>query len=310
MVQGVLYNRNERNRVDLSFASEMNGSISPRGNATAGQSQGTTMNEWKSSGGRITLFPAAVSSPSLSARELYRQVWGEEPDGFQRQANPLMPSIANGSHNGLKAGCFAQPARIDFNLTPPSSPQEESQEGVSFPLIEDTALLRAELLRIIDAVDQNTALSSVVRVALGVQFLALKASSAEANAVLAASIPEQYGVKITDEEDFIFQINRPYTSRRVEGIKTNFITKWSVDRLQIITLAVQVGGPTTSAQTPASGSQTAQFIAASVNFDINNVQTPSPLPNDQPASMLREALTAVARMQQAIGLNIEGFQNA
>jgi len=269
------------------------------------------MNEWKSSGGRITLFPSAVSSPSLSALELYRQVWGEEPDGFQKQPNPLMPSVAHGNHNGLKAGCFAQPARIDFNLTPPSSPQEEAQEDASFPLIEDTALLRAELLRIIAAADRNAALNSVVRVALGVQFLVLKPSSAEANFVLTASIPERYGVKITDEEDFIFQINRPYASRSADGIKTNFITKWSVDRLQVITLAVQVGGPTTSTQTPASGSQTAQqFIAASVNFDINNVQTASPLPNGQPASMLREALTAVAQMQQAIGLNIEGFQNA
>ncbi len=270
------------------------------------------MNEWKSSGGRITLFPAAMSSPSLSALELYRQVWGEEPDGFQKQANPLMPSVAHGNHNGLKAGCLAQPARIDFSLTPPSSQQKEAQEAqedVSFPLIEDTALLRAELSRIIDIVDQNPVLNSVIRVALGVQFLALKPTSAEANAVLIASIPEQYGVKITDEEDFIFQINRPYTSRSAGGIKTNFITKWSVDRLQILTFALQAGGPITSGQTMASGSQTAQFIAASVNFDVNNVQTASLLPSGQPASLLREALVAVAQMQQGIGLNIEGFQN-
>jgi hypothetical protein len=268
------------------------------------------MSEWKSSGGRITLFPAVVSAPPPSALELYRQVWGEEPDGFQKQANPLTPSVAHGNHNGLKAGCFAQPARIDFNLTPSSSPQHEAQEGESFPLIEDTALLRSELLRIIDAVAQTAALNSVVRVALGVQFLALKPSFTEANAALTASIPKQYGIKVTDEEDFVFQVNRPYTSRSTGGIKTNFITKWSVDRLQIMTLAVQVGGPATSAQTPASGSQTAQFIAASLNFDVNNVQTASPLPNGQPASMLREALTAVAQMQQAVGLNIEGFKNA
>jgi len=189
--------------------------------------------------------------------------------------------------------------------------EEEAQENVSFPLIENTGLLRAELSRIIDIVDQNAVLNSVVRVALGVQFLALKPTSAEANGVLTAHIPEQYGVKITNEEDFIFQINRPYLSRSAEGIKTNFITKWSVDRLQILTFAVFVGGPTTaSAQTPAPGSQTAEFIAASVNFDINNVPTVSALPNGQPASLLREALSAVAQMQQAIGLNIEGFQNA
>jgi hypothetical protein len=287
----------------------MNEQISAPGNAAARPSEGTTMSEWKSSGGRITLFPA-VSSPPPSALELYRQVWGKEPDGFQKQANPLLPSVAHGNHNGLKAGCLAQPTRIDFNLTPGPSRQDEAQEDASFPLIEDTALLRDELSRIIDVVGHNASLSPVVRVALGIQFLALKPSSAEANAVLTASIPERYGVRITDEEDFIFQINQPYSSRSAQGIRANFITKWSVDRLQILTFALQTGGPITTAQIPASGSQTVQFIAASVNFDVNNVQTAIPLPNGQPASLLREALSAVAQMQQAVGLNIEGFQNA
>lgn len=269
------------------------------------------MNEWKSSGGRITLFPAAVSSPPPSALDLYRQVWGEEPDGFQKQTNPLAPSVAHGNRAGLTAGCVAQPARIDFNLTPSSSKQEGVQEDPSFPLVEDTDLLRTELSRIIDAVRKNTTLSSVVRVALGVQFLALMPSSAEANAVLIAHIPKQYCVKVTDEEDFVFQVNRPYPSRSAEGIKTNFITKWSVDRLQILTFAVSAGVPTTtSAQSHASGSQTAEFIAASVNFDINNVPTATKLPNGHAASLLREALTAVAEMQETIGLNIRGFQNA
>lgn len=129
--------------------------------------------------------------------------------------------------------------------------------------------------------------------------------------MLTSHIPDQYGVKVSDEEDFIFQINRSYSSRSAEGIKMNFITKWSVDRLRVLTFAVSAGGPsTTSAQTPASGSQTADFIAASVNFDINNVPAATPLPSGHPASLLREALLAVARMQQAIGLNIEGFHNA
>src|SRR5580692_1258343 len=112
------------------------------------------MSEWKSSGGRITLFPAPASPPLPSALELYRQVWGEEPDGFQKQTNPLMPSAAYGNHNGLKTGCLAHPTRIDFNLTPDPSRQEEA-EGMSVPLIEDTALLHAELSMIIDMVGQS-----------------------------------------------------------------------------------------------------------------------------------------------------------
>jgi hypothetical protein len=269
------------------------------------------MSEWKSSGGRITLFPATMSSPSPSALELYRQVWGEEPDSFQKQANPLAPSVAQGNRSGLKAGCVAQPTRIDFTLTPPSSKQEEEQEVVSFPLIEDTGLLRADLTRTIDAVGLTPVISSVVRVALGIQFLNLKPSCTEANGLLIAHIPEQYGVKVTDEEDFVFQINRPYRSRSAAGIKTNFITKWSVDQLQILTFAVPVGGTATgSAQIPGPGSQTDKFIAASVNFDVNNAPMETKLPDRQATSLLHEALVTIAQMQKTIRLNVEGFQNA
>lgn len=268
------------------------------------------MSGWKSSGGRITLFPASASSPPLSARELYGQVWDDEPDSFQKPPNPLMPSVAQGKRGPLMAGCLAQPARVDFTLTPPSSGQAEAQEEISFPLIEDTGLLHSELLRIIDIIDQRTVIQSVVRVALGVQFLALRPSSVEANRVLTAIIPEQYGVRIADEEDFIFQVNRPYASRKADGIKMNSIAKWSVDRLQLLAFAIPLSGPTTSAQTAAPpGSQTAQFIAASLLFDINNVPT-APLAGGQQSSLLREALITIAQMQRAIGLNVEGFQNA
>ena len=271
------------------------------------------MNEWKSSGGRITLFPAAASSPPLSALALYKHVWGEEPDGFQKQTNPLSPSVAHGRRGSLVASCLAQPTRIDFNLIPPTPTQDGGQdaqtEETPFPLIKDTNLLHAELLRAMEVINRSTVLNSVVRVALGVQFLALEPSSSEANKVLVAIIPRQYGVRVTNEEDFIFQVNQPYTSLRAEGVKVNSITKWSVDRLQILTLALPANQPATSSQA-AGGSQATQFIAASVQFDINNVATGTPLPSGQPASLLNEALLEVSRMQFAMGLNIEGFQDA
>jgi hypothetical protein len=264
------------------------------------------MNEWKSSGGRVTLFPAQSSAPTLSALEFYKQAWGEDPDSFQRQANPLVPTIAQGKRGNLTAGSVVGPTRIDFTLTP-SSPSEMVQG--SFPLIEDPGVLHAELLKIMDFVGQNESLRSVVRVALSIQFIAVKPNSLEANKVLTAVIPGQYGVKLTDEEDFIFQVNRPYSSRKVEGIRMNFLAKWSVDRLQILTLSLPVGGAGTPLQTSASPvPQTEQFIAASIHFDINNVPTEAKL--RQPASLLHEALAAAAQMQQAVGLRIEGFSNA
>ncbi len=124
--------------------------------------------------------------------------------------------------------------------------------------------------------------------------------------MLTAVIPGQYGVSLADEEDFVFQVNRPYPSRKLEGLTMNFLVKWSVDRLQILTVSLPTGGSATPL--PASLSpvpQTENFIAASVNFDINNVPTEAPL--QQPSSLLHEAIVAAAEMQKAIGLKIEGF---
>ncbi len=264
------------------------------------------MNEWKSSGGRITLLPLAQfpSSPPLSALELYKKVWREDPDNFQKSTNPLMPTVAQGRRGNLLAGCAVHPTRTDFTLTP-STPQEEVHG--TFPLIEDTGLLYAELLRTIDGIDQ-VLLQLAGRVALSVAFVALKPSSAEANKTLTSVIPDQYGVKLRNEEDFIFQINQPYSSRSVDGVTMNSLTKWSVERLQILTIALPVRMAAPSQASSAATRQTEQFIAANVHFDINNV--PKETPVRQPVTLLREALNAVAQMQQAIGLKIEGFENA
>jgi hypothetical protein len=269
------------------------------------------MNEWKASGGRITLFPSApASSPPLSALELYRQVWGEDPDGFQKQANPLMPAVAHGKRGRMTASCSTHPTRIDFNLTPPSPSQNVAQ--VSLPLIEDAGQFHSELLGIVDAIREGAVSARVARVALSVQFLILKPSFADANRALATTIPDQYGVRITNEEDFIFQINQPYTSHMVDDIKMNSIRKWSVERHQLLTFLFSLG----AAPTPVSVDRTSakpqieEFIAGSVTFDNNNVPKENPFSGEQQSSLLLEALAAVEEVQRSIGLNVEGFRNA
>jgi len=217
-----------------------------------------------------------------------------------------MPSVAQGKRGGIMASSIAHPTRIDFNLTPASPPNEITQ--LSFALIEDTSQLHTELVKVIDDIGRGAVLGAVVRVALNVQFLALKSSPVEANKALTAIIPSQYGVRITNEEDFIFQINRPYISREVATIKMNSLTKWSVDRLQVLTMSIV--GPTPAAASISANPQTKDFIAASVTFDNNNIQTREQLTSTQQSSLLHEALAAAAQAQQNIGLSIEGFQNA
>lgn len=256
--------------------------------------------------GRITLFPTPLLSPPLpSTLELYRSVWDGDPDNFQKQGNALMPTFAQGKRGDVMAICSVHPARIDFHLGPVLP--ENLPERESLVLIEDTSQLRAELMRIIEFVGKGGVSNSISRVALNVQFLVSRASTIEANKLLISVMPDQYRVQITDEEDFIFQINRPYMSREVKGVRMNSLTKWSVDRLKIVSLLVDMTG----SPTPASASNTApklqEFIAASVTFDNNNVPAGNNLAGEQQAALLLEELSAAARMQRDFGLHVEGF---
>jgi hypothetical protein len=264
------------------------------------------MSEWKASIGRITIFSVPpFSSPMPSALELFRIVWGGDPDNFQKQANPLVPSVAQGKRANLMAACIVQPARIDFSLTPPSPPLNPATQ-VSYPLIEDVTRFYGELLRVTDVIGQQTVSGSVVRVGANVQFLNLNPNFADANKELSKVIPEKYGVRISDEEDFVFQINCPYQSREVGTFRMNSVTKWSVDRVGVLTFALPMRGPGAVVPTTAPAqSQTQMFIAASVVFDNNNVQTGAILSNRQQSLLLREALTVFSHTQQCVNLNTE-----
>src|SRR5450759_3474399 len=100
------------------------------------------MNMWKGQIGRITLFPAAPMGPQLpSAVELYRQVWGGDPDSFQKQANPLAPSVAQGIRKGFAVVCTAQPLRFDYTV----GPIQPNDSQASLALIDDFRGFRAEL---------------------------------------------------------------------------------------------------------------------------------------------------------------------
>ncbi|HEY9158674.1 hypothetical protein [Candidatus Binatus sp.] len=163
---------------------------------------------------------------------------------------------------------------------------------------------------IIDVIAKGTISNSVSRVAFGVQFITVKANVVEANRTLTTVLPDQYRMKITDEQDFIFQINRPHMSSKVGNITMNFLTKWSMERLQVVSMEIPVGGapiPTPGGTSFAPHDvKVKDFIAASVRFDNNNVPTIS-LTSGQQSSLLLEGLTAVEAAQRKIGLNIEGF---
>jgi hypothetical protein len=258
------------------------------------------MSQWKALIGRITLFPGPLpSGPLPSALELYKKLWGGEPDNFQTSANALMPTIAQGKRAGMMVGCAVHPVRIDLSLNP--GPASSEGGGTSFVLIEDTRQLHAELIRLIEFIDGEVGLYSVCRVGVYLHFLQLSVNIEQANKLLIAVIPDLYRARITDEEDFIFQINRPRASHAVEGVRLNHITKWSMDRFQVLNLAVVADSR--SILSP----ERKEFIAASVTFDSNNVPTSASLNRNEQSSLLRECLIASEQMQREIGVKVEGF---
>jgi hypothetical protein len=261
------------------------------------------MSEWKVFRCRISLFPAMPpSSPLPSALELYRHIWDSDPDSFHKQDNALVPTRAKGKRGGLLVNCVVQPARIDFNITPP--PSKAPKKTVE--LIDDPSNLRGELIRIIDSFEKDYVANPVWRVALILHFLNPKPSYVEANRALTEAIPDLYGVTVTNEEEFIFQINRPHIDEKVPDIRMNFIMKWSVDKLQTWTFSIPTGGvPVQAGMTPPV-SQPETVIAASVLFEKNNIPTRA-LSGKEQSTLLHEALDAAIVMQREIGLNIERF---
>lgn len=260
-----------------------------------------TMNEWKALGGRITLFPSAPpTSPLPSALELYPKVWGDEPDSFHKQQNALLPTVAQGRRHSIITNCFAHPTRIDLNLSPVPTPSGTQEPELVF--IEDTDQLYTELKGIIKVLAKGIISSSISRVALGLQFVAVKRDSLEANKTLIQTMPQQYRMKVTNEEEFIFQVNRPRKSSKVESVKMNFVTKWSVENVQVVAMPVPAGGQ----PMPAAAPSIKNFLIASVSFDNNNFAT-RPLTPEEQSQLLDESLTEASVMQKSLGLNIEGF---
>ena len=238
---------------------------------------------WKALLARISIFPLTPSPTPPSALDLFHRVWQIEPERFHGQANPLMPSMAQGKLGDLTINCFKHQVRTDFNLLP-SLPT-----GTSLASIEDTNQLHGELSHIIRVIGEGLISDPVARVAVFAQFVMPASTLEEANKILLASMPQVYRMGVTNEEDFVFQVNRPVHLNNIDNLRMNIITKWSADRIQMIPFVGQ------------------QFIAASVAFDHNNVPSITPISSDKQATLLTEGLSKVANLRRDYDMNIAGF---
>jgi hypothetical protein len=269
------------------------------------------MNEWKVSMGRATLFPASPTSfARMSGIDLFREVWGSEPDNFQKQENPLLPTIAQGRHGGIVIVCAVHPSRLDFNFGP-APPAGRDASSVSVQLIENARPLWRSFLQLFDAFARGKVVGEVARVAINLQALVVKPNVGEVNQALMEVIPGHYGLRLSDEEDVIFQINKPFMSEGISGVKINAVTTWSSARIQVLSFSMPAGGIVNAAMAAVSENpRTQNFLGANVAFEVNNVPTDKPISSTDQALVLREALSWIGQRQAELGLFIEGFKNA
>jgi len=254
------------------------------------------MGLWKALMGRVTLFPTVAPA---SALELYRRVWAIEPDSYQKPPSPLMQGTAQGKREGMMATCTTNPARVDFTFTPM---REEEAPDLNVVLIEDLPQLQTEMLRTIESVGTGIFADSVLRVAVSMQVVKQQSGFADANRTLVELLPEQFRMRLTDEQDFIFQVNQPSVSRKTPAVTMNFITKWSVDRIQVLAFAIPLSPSPISVQQAVAAPQQ-QFFAASVLFDNNNVPGGVLLASSEQSSLLLEGFEAIDNSIKVMHIN-------
>jgi hypothetical protein len=250
------------------------------------------MADWGLFNFRLSFF--TTNSQSLSAPDLYRSIWIAEPDGYQRSQNALAPSSANGKRGTLMVQCSVQAGRVDLNFT---GAMQEALE-VKPPRISNIQDLSIEVSTVLGQIKNGVISPPIIRVACFVQFMNLQSSHAEANKVVIATIPSQFGVKTTNEEDFIFQINRPYKSRAIPDVKMNSIVKWSVERIQMMTITTD---------SPQAGPRTSEFTTASVTIDVNNAPRSTPINAPDQVAILNEAIEAADSIRKETGVPISSL---
>jgi hypothetical protein len=216
-----------------------------------------------------------------------------------------MPSTAQGVQGAMAVACTAFPNRIDFNLSPDTTPG-----GVpELKLIDDGVAFFAELDRIARFLADGEKVGiqqGLERVALFVQFAKLVPHVVEANREISKVIPERYRVSLSAEEAFALQISEPILTRSAPTIRVNFLRKWSVEQFQVVSFGMGPAGGV-----GAAGPQgivrpiVANFLGACVAFDINTVPPHEQLTREKQSEILIESLQLARETLRSFGLDVK-----
>jgi hypothetical protein len=268
------------------------------------------MGSWQAQMGRITLFPllGQVRFP-LSALDLYKAVTGKDPDNFQNQQPPLNPfpnSVAQGNMQGLAFSCQVQPVRVDLTFSPGPTPTPFSN---GLPAISDSRLLRAALASSIPSIEKAVRGAKLSRLAIYLQIGREVATSTEGNQFIRETLPPTYSVPLQDEEDFVLQLNRPSAAANDSSMRLNYITKWSVDRLQVLTFLAAQNSPI-AGQFTAGAPVISNKLAATIALDNSSPAQNSQIDDNQIGTLLSLTFNHFNKQLKECNVSLEGFEDA
>ncbi|WP_018408457.1 hypothetical protein [Methylocystis rosea] len=236
------------------------------------------MVKWQLMSARITLFPEKPGN--RTAAQIYRDLWSEDPESFQSgQANVFgQASNASGKRGASTFTVSAQPIRIDLNFT--VIPEPESR--VQF-------LSADEILPKLERLAESVPLIPSRRIACYVQLGYAASDTISANAALSEAIDSRFRPKdLRDEEDFVLQVNSIADSKTLPEVKHNLLLKYSVEKLQTITLP----GP----------ALVHEQIISMIHMDFNNKPVERAFDDSQLKKLVRELCElAVARARVYLG---------
>jgi hypothetical protein len=262
------------------------------------------MNAWKVQAARITVFPLLASgSPPKSALDLYKSVWGKDPDSFQNQVlsgSPFPNSIAQGVVGKLSRSCQSQLIRADFTFGPAAA-----TVGSALPSVEDTDFLSTEMMGLIGSIDNAFQQTPLNRVASYMQLGQEASDYRQANQIVSGAMWQHQKVSLNDEEDFVLQINRTDSDATDRSIKLNFITKWSVERVQVMTFFTQMspdGGPGV-----ANAPTVIEKIIPTIALDNSNMPLQKPFDQNETGRVLSELFRGVSAQLKECNISIKGF---
>jgi len=247
------------------------------------------MSEWKIQQGRVSLLPSVAGMGKLpSPLKLFTAIWDREPENFQNPAhiNPLSPAIANGDIGEMVGGITVHPLRIDITL----SALAPTQLATSPILIGDVARYWENMRLLAARVADLDIPLTIGRVASFTQVTDIEADRASANKIISRVLPAPFTGALTDERDFTLQLNKPAKSQSVDGIEMNYLTRWSVDVIQLLTLNIATQVEQGNNASPSAMHSVASFTAANISFDFNNAQVERALTDQEQSLLLTETV--------------------